>query len=175
MLYRVPGDIDEVNALKLQVDQWKVPTGLEDPHVPGKPPAPLAAGAGWLQAVQAAGRPLLPLVLPGLPGPFPAQTSACPLDSLRMPPSCLACPAQLHKLPFEKSYFARHSWHNPPGRRDHEHTRAWAARPTSAQRTLCSRVQPFTPPAVPAHTAPFTPLAAGQAGTPLHRAPPGPR
>lgn len=33
---RVPGDIDEVNALKLQVDQWKIPTGLEDPHVPGK-------------------------------------------------------------------------------------------------------------------------------------------
>ena len=32
---RVPGDIDEVNALKLQVDQWKVPTGLEDPHIPG--------------------------------------------------------------------------------------------------------------------------------------------
>uniref|UniRef100_A0A8C1T5Q9 Rho-GAP domain-containing protein n=1 Tax=Cyprinus carpio TaxID=7962 RepID=A0A8C1T5Q9_CYPCA len=31
---RVPGDIDEVNALKLQVDQWKVPTGLEDPHIP---------------------------------------------------------------------------------------------------------------------------------------------
>ncbi|OXB52111.1 hypothetical protein ASZ78_006982, partial [Callipepla squamata] len=30
----VPGDIDEVNALKLQVDQWKIPTGLEDPHVP---------------------------------------------------------------------------------------------------------------------------------------------
>lgn len=34
--YRVPGDIDEVNALKLQVDQWKIPTGLEDPHVPGE-------------------------------------------------------------------------------------------------------------------------------------------
>ncbi|XP_053414142.1 rho GTPase-activating protein 39 isoform X2 [Nycticebus coucang] len=34
VLCRVPGDIDEVNALKLQVDQWKVPTGLEDPHVP---------------------------------------------------------------------------------------------------------------------------------------------
>lgn len=33
---RVPGDIDEVNALKLQVDQWKIPTGLEDPHIPGK-------------------------------------------------------------------------------------------------------------------------------------------
>lgn len=33
---RVPGDIDEVNALKLQVDQWKIPTGLEDPHVPGR-------------------------------------------------------------------------------------------------------------------------------------------
>uniref|UniRef100_F7BBE8 Rho GTPase activating protein 39 n=1 Tax=Monodelphis domestica TaxID=13616 RepID=F7BBE8_MONDO len=30
----VPGDIDEVNALKLQVDHWKIPTGLEDPHVP---------------------------------------------------------------------------------------------------------------------------------------------
>ncbi|KTF81400.1 hypothetical protein cypCar_00044129, partial [Cyprinus carpio] len=30
----VPGDIDEVNALKLHVDNWKVPTGLEDPHIP---------------------------------------------------------------------------------------------------------------------------------------------
>lgn len=40
LLLRVPGDIDEVNALKLQVDQWKVPTGLEDPHVPGEPQAP---------------------------------------------------------------------------------------------------------------------------------------
>lgn len=36
LTYRVPGDIDEVNALKLQVDQWKIPTGLEDPHIPGK-------------------------------------------------------------------------------------------------------------------------------------------
>ncbi|XP_073712559.1 rho GTPase-activating protein 39 isoform X2 [Misgurnus anguillicaudatus] len=33
-IFRVPGDIDEVNALKLQVDQWKVPPGLEDPHIP---------------------------------------------------------------------------------------------------------------------------------------------
>ncbi|KAM3619112.1 uncharacterized protein V6R79_003181 [Siganus canaliculatus] len=33
-IFRVPGDIDEVNALKLQVDQWKIPTGLEDPHIP---------------------------------------------------------------------------------------------------------------------------------------------
>lgn len=41
LLLRVPGDIDEVNALKLQVDQWKVPTGLEDPHVPGEPQAPV--------------------------------------------------------------------------------------------------------------------------------------
>lgn len=32
---RVPGDIDEVNDLKIQIDQWKVPTGLEDPHIPG--------------------------------------------------------------------------------------------------------------------------------------------
>lgn len=37
ILPRVPGDIDEVNALKLQVDQWKMPTGLEGPHVPGEP------------------------------------------------------------------------------------------------------------------------------------------
>lgn len=33
-IFRVPGDIDEVNSLKLQVDQWKIPTGLEDPHIP---------------------------------------------------------------------------------------------------------------------------------------------
>ncbi|XP_029943508.1 LOW QUALITY PROTEIN: rho GTPase-activating protein 39 [Salarias fasciatus] len=33
-IFRVPGDIDEVNALKLQVDQWKIPTGLQDPHIP---------------------------------------------------------------------------------------------------------------------------------------------
>uniref|UniRef100_A0A672LXI3 Rho GTPase-activating protein 39-like n=1 Tax=Sinocyclocheilus grahami TaxID=75366 RepID=A0A672LXI3_SINGR len=31
---RVPGDIDEVNALKLQVDQWKLPDNLSDPNVP---------------------------------------------------------------------------------------------------------------------------------------------
>ncbi|XP_038654532.1 rho GTPase-activating protein 39 isoform X1 [Scyliorhinus canicula] len=33
-IFRVPGDIDEVNALKLQVDQWVIPEGLTDPHVP---------------------------------------------------------------------------------------------------------------------------------------------
>ncbi|KAL2089643.1 hypothetical protein ACEWY4_014331 [Coilia grayii] len=33
-IFRVPGDIDEVNDLKIQIDQWKVPTGLEDPHIP---------------------------------------------------------------------------------------------------------------------------------------------
>ncbi|KAM4574228.1 rho GTPase-activating protein 39 isoform 2-T2 [Fundulus diaphanus] len=33
-IFRVPGDIDEVNALKLQVDHWNIPTGLEDPHIP---------------------------------------------------------------------------------------------------------------------------------------------
>ena len=54
LLHRVPGDIDEVNALKLQVDQWKVPTGLEDPHVPGESPAPIVAGAGSIPAVQMA-------------------------------------------------------------------------------------------------------------------------
>uniref|UniRef100_A0A8C6YWP9 Rho GTPase-activating protein 39 n=1 Tax=Nothoprocta perdicaria TaxID=30464 RepID=A0A8C6YWP9_NOTPE len=33
-IFRVPGDIDEVNALKLQVDQWRIPQGLSDPNVP---------------------------------------------------------------------------------------------------------------------------------------------
>lgn len=35
VLFRVPGDIDEVNALKLQVDQWRIPENLSDPNVPG--------------------------------------------------------------------------------------------------------------------------------------------
>lgn len=34
--FRIPGDIDEVNALKLQVDQWKIPNNLGDPNIPGK-------------------------------------------------------------------------------------------------------------------------------------------
>ncbi|XP_062314672.1 rho GTPase-activating protein 39-like isoform X1 [Osmerus eperlanus] len=33
-IFRVPGDIDEVNALKLQVDQWNIPENLPDPNVP---------------------------------------------------------------------------------------------------------------------------------------------
>lgn len=33
--FRIPGDIDEVNALKLQVDQWKIPDDLSDPNIPG--------------------------------------------------------------------------------------------------------------------------------------------
>ncbi|XP_039632510.1 rho GTPase-activating protein 39 [Polypterus senegalus] len=33
-IFRVPGDIDEVNALKLQVDQWKIPDNLSDPNIP---------------------------------------------------------------------------------------------------------------------------------------------
>lgn len=33
-IFRVPGDIDEVNALKLRMDQWEVPPCV-DPHVPG--------------------------------------------------------------------------------------------------------------------------------------------
>uniref|UniRef100_A0A803Y9H6 Rho-GAP domain-containing protein n=1 Tax=Meleagris gallopavo TaxID=9103 RepID=A0A803Y9H6_MELGA len=45
-IFRVPGDIDEVNALKLQVDQWKIPTGLEDPHVPGRTPGGGGEGVG---------------------------------------------------------------------------------------------------------------------------------
>uniref|UniRef100_A0A4W5Q002 Rho GTPase activating protein 46a n=1 Tax=Hucho hucho TaxID=62062 RepID=A0A4W5Q002_9TELE len=35
-IFRVPGDIDEVNALKLQVDQWRIPENLSDPNVPGE-------------------------------------------------------------------------------------------------------------------------------------------
>uniref|UniRef100_H2ZL65 Rho-GAP domain-containing protein n=1 Tax=Ciona savignyi TaxID=51511 RepID=H2ZL65_CIOSA len=34
-IFRVPGDIDEVNMLKVQIDQWNVPEKLHDPHVPG--------------------------------------------------------------------------------------------------------------------------------------------
>ncbi|XP_070199220.1 rho GTPase-activating protein 39-like isoform X2 [Littorina saxatilis] len=33
-IFRVPGDIDEVNALKLRCDQWMVPSDCPDPHVP---------------------------------------------------------------------------------------------------------------------------------------------
>ncbi|XP_014116279.1 PREDICTED: rho GTPase-activating protein 39-like isoform X2 [Pseudopodoces humilis] len=33
-IFRIPGDIDEVNALKLQVDQWKIPNSLSDPNIP---------------------------------------------------------------------------------------------------------------------------------------------
>lgn len=34
VLYRVPGDIDEVNSQKIKLDQLKVPTEITDPHVP---------------------------------------------------------------------------------------------------------------------------------------------
>jgi len=35
MVYcRVPGDIDEVNALKVQCDRWTLPTNCTNPHVP---------------------------------------------------------------------------------------------------------------------------------------------
>ncbi|XP_052800787.1 rho GTPase-activating protein 39-like isoform X2 [Mya arenaria] len=33
-IFRVPGDIDEVNTLKIHCDQWKTPTECSDPHVP---------------------------------------------------------------------------------------------------------------------------------------------
>lgn len=33
-LSRVPGDIDEVNSLKLRCDQWMLPADCPDPHVP---------------------------------------------------------------------------------------------------------------------------------------------
>ena len=34
--FRVPGDIDEVNVLKVRMDKWEKPNKLHDPHVPGK-------------------------------------------------------------------------------------------------------------------------------------------
>ncbi|XP_078582556.1 rho GTPase-activating protein 39-like isoform X2 [Branchiostoma floridae x Branchiostoma japonicum] len=34
-IFRVPGDIDEVNALKVQMDRWELPNEIMDPHVPG--------------------------------------------------------------------------------------------------------------------------------------------
>ncbi|KAK6190447.1 hypothetical protein SNE40_002312 [Patella caerulea] len=33
-IFRVPGDIDEVNALKIRCDQWILPSDCPDPHVP---------------------------------------------------------------------------------------------------------------------------------------------
>ena len=36
MFRRVPGDIDEVNVLKVKIDKWNLPKDLRDPHVPGK-------------------------------------------------------------------------------------------------------------------------------------------
>ncbi|XP_065670803.1 rho GTPase-activating protein 39 isoform X2 [Hydra vulgaris] len=32
-IFRVPGDIDEVNSLKIHVDNWKVPMHMNEPHV----------------------------------------------------------------------------------------------------------------------------------------------
>lgn len=34
MSHRVPGDIDEVNALKTRCDKWIPPTDCPDPHIP---------------------------------------------------------------------------------------------------------------------------------------------
>ncbi|XP_068704201.1 rho GTPase-activating protein 39-like isoform X1 [Montipora foliosa] len=33
-IFRVPGDIDEVNSQKLKLDRWEIPTDISDPHVP---------------------------------------------------------------------------------------------------------------------------------------------
>lgn len=33
-IFRVPGDIDMVNAQKLKLERWEVPTEVSDPHVP---------------------------------------------------------------------------------------------------------------------------------------------
>lgn len=92
---RVPGDIDEVNALKLQVDQWKVPTGLEDPHVPGEPPASWAAGAGLSRIVQTVRS-------------WPVAGTHIPVSTGQPPPgplAILACPREV-RGPSEKSFRA---------------------------------------------------------------------
>lgn len=34
-IFRVPGDIDEVNILKVKMDKWEQPKKFHDPHVPG--------------------------------------------------------------------------------------------------------------------------------------------
>lgn len=35
LLYRIPGDIDEVNALKIHIEQGKsMPRSIADPHIP---------------------------------------------------------------------------------------------------------------------------------------------
>ncbi|XP_057298183.1 rho GTPase-activating protein 39-like [Hydractinia symbiolongicarpus] len=33
-IFRVPGDIDEVNSLKVMIDNWNFPEHLTDPHIP---------------------------------------------------------------------------------------------------------------------------------------------
>jgi hypothetical protein len=33
-IFRVPGDIDEVNALKVRCDEWIPPSSCPDPHIP---------------------------------------------------------------------------------------------------------------------------------------------
>lgn len=47
---RIPGDIDEVNALKLQVDQWRIPSGLSDPNIPGKGMPRACAASAMVQS-----------------------------------------------------------------------------------------------------------------------------
>lgn len=93
---RVPGDIDEVNALKLQVDQWKVPTGLEDPHVPGEPQTYLTAG--WV---------LVCMHIPESRSPFrPGSLSSHPpLDHPMALSLCPSVAASHHPLP---------PWNLPP-------------------------------------------------------------
>lgn len=33
-IFRIPGDIDEVNTMKVQIDSWNAPTNCQDPSVP---------------------------------------------------------------------------------------------------------------------------------------------
>ncbi|KAI2652327.1 Rho GTPase-activating protein 39 [Labeo rohita] len=85
----VPGDIDEVNALKLQVDQWKVPTGLEDPHIPAS---------------------LLKLWYRELEEPVFAQASSVSMTKMDvsnlamvMAPNCLRCQSDDPRVIFENT------------------------------------------------------------------------
>lgn len=97
-----------MNALKLQVDQWKVPTGLEDPHVPGEP-QPLVSRS----KPSPCGSDIpLPLVMWQLLVRFWYRHPPFPLDSRTPPvdcapsPSSIVCSGQLHS-PWEMSHFAR--------------------------------------------------------------------
>lgn len=70
-IFRVPGDIDEVNALKLRLDQWQGVDTLVDPHVPAsllklwyrELHEPLIPSAFYQECVDCCGEPQTALAL----------------------------------------------------------------------------------------------------------------